>query len=521
VLSVRAVAGSPWRPLPGTEGATGPFWSTDSQSLGFFAGGQLKTIRISGGGARIVTDAPGVEEIPAGAWSRSGFIVFGGNGALWKVRADSGNRVPVTTLVKGQNAHRWPAFLDDEHFLYLARTDSEYELRIGSLTAGDIASLGPFESNAVHAAGHLLFVRDRKLMARPFDVASRQWKGDPVVVADGAAVIGYLQRGQFSVSSTGRLAFSQVATGVPSYQLTWKDREGTSVGTVGAPGVFFNMDLSSDERHLAISQFREEPGRPGAPFGVDIWDIDLGRDGAARRLTDDPAREFNPAWSDDGKWFAFNSSREAGHGNLLRRSFDGTGADRSLRSSVRPLMSRDLSPGDEYLLYVEVGAATKRGLWTLSLTRDEQPSEFLDTKHSEDCGAFSPDGRWIAYVSDESGKNQVYVRPFPVGEGMFPISRDGGWAPIWRKDGRELFFLAPDGGLMAASISVVRGRLEAFAPKRLFPTGLGTGTHHKPYAVADKGQRFLFPVAIDPPSAAPINVVLDWPSRLPNHRPQP
>ena len=205
VLWVRTIGSPPWRPLPGTEGASGPFWSPDSQSIGFFAGDQLKTIRVSSGTLKIVSDAP-VGAIPAGAWSRSGFIVFGGNGRLWKVRYTGGNSVAATTLVNGQNAHRWPAFLDDEHFLYLSRADVDYELRIGSLTAGDTASLGPFESNAVYAAGHLLFVRGQKLMARPFDATSRRWTGDPVVVVDKTAVTGYLQRGQFSVSSTGVLA---------------------------------------------------------------------------------------------------------------------------------------------------------------------------------------------------------------------------------------------------------------------------------------------------------------------------
>ena len=185
------------------------------------------------------------------------------------------------------------------------------------------------------------------------------------------------------------------------------------------------------------------------------------------------------------------------------------------------VLAPDWSPDDRHLLYTKLSATTQRGLWTLSLTGDRQQSVFLDTKHNETSGVFSPDGRWIAYVSDESGRNQVYVRPFPLREGLSSISRDGGWAPRWRADGRELFFLAPDGAMMAAGIRVVNGQVDATVPQRLFVTGLGSTTHELPYAVTAAGQRFLIPVAADPPGAAPISVVMDWPGRLPRHQPEP
>ena len=213
----------------------------------------------------ILSDAP-VGQGPSGAWSPSGFIVFGGTNRLWKVRERGGNPAPVTTLLKGQVGHQSPSFLDNEHFLYLVHADIDYELRVGSLTAGDIESLGPFESNAVYAAGHVLFVRRGRLMARPFDAASRRWTGDPVVAADETGVAGYGRRGQFSVSSTGVLAYCRVGSGVVPSQLTWMGRNGTPAGTAGEPGVFFNMNLSPNERYVAVSQYMEEDRSTRVPL---------------------------------------------------------------------------------------------------------------------------------------------------------------------------------------------------------------------------------------------------------------
>ena len=204
---------------------------------------------------------------------------------------------------------------------------------------------------------------------------------------------------------------------------------------------------------------------------------------------------------------------------MFRRRSSGAGEDEPLLRLAGGSRAPAWSRGDRHLLYTTLSATTQNDLWTLSLTGDRQQSVFLDTKHNETSGVFSRDGRWIAYVSDEPGRNQVYVRPFPRREGLSPISRDGGWAPQWRGDGTELFFLAPDGWMMAAGIRVVDGGIDGTVPQRLFNTGLGSTTHDLPYAVAGGGQRFLIPVAVDPPRAAPINVVMDWPGGLPSHRP--
>ena len=229
MLWVRPIARPQWRRLAGTEGAAAPFWSPDSESIGFFADNQLKTIRLKGGSPRGLCEAT-LAKWSTGAWNRRGVIVFGGLGALLMVRSTGGTPTPVTTLVKSETAHRWPAFLpDDDHFLYLAQRSGANELRVGSLTSTETASLGPFESNAMYAQEHLLFVRAGSLMAQSFDRTTRQLKGDPFVLAEQTGVVTPNRRGLFSASATGVLAYTRM--GRLLAQLTWKDREGKTLDT--------------------------------------------------------------------------------------------------------------------------------------------------------------------------------------------------------------------------------------------------------------------------------------------------
>ncbi len=502
-LWVRSVAALEPRPVAGTEGARNPFWSPDSQSIGYFADDKLKTVRVTGGSPVDVCPGPGTSgaSAPSGTWNNSGVIVFGpSQGTLYKVDSNAGTATPVTTTTDG-TVHRWPWFLPDgRHFLFLALRGEKGELRVGSLESPDSVTLAPAESHVTFAAGHLFFVRGGNLMAQPFDADARRPTADPLYLGAQAGVDPPWQRGMFSVSRTGRLVYRPTARA--RAQLTWLDRGGRSVGTVGDPGVFFNLDLSPDQQRVAISKLTE---RPGADATFDIWLMDVAT-GILSKLTDDPAWEFDPAWSPDGTQVAFNSNRpRPGPYGLFVRASNSSGKDVPLveRESGVNASSPDWSRKD-VIVY-----ASGDGLWTLRMTGDRKPTIFLSTQQARHGGVFSPDGRWIAYDSDATGRNEVYVRPFPAREGVFPISRDGGSHARWRDDGKELFFLAPDRTMMAARIDAARS-FTASVPQPLFPSQLGS-PGNRPYAVTRDGQRFLIPIE----AHEPLRTVMDWRALLP------
>ena len=504
LLWIRAIASSGWRQLAGTEGALNPFWSPDSQAIGFFANHKLRTVRTSGELPISLCDARSFDNA-GGAWSSTGVIIFGVEDVIQQVSSRGGKPTTVTRLVNGDTAHRWPAFLPDgRHFLYLAQRPGLNELRVGSLTSDRTESLGRSESDARYDGDRLVFVRGGALMAQPFDVSTFKTKGDAVVIANEVAVVDPTARGVFSISG-GALAYSRV--GRTMNQLTWFDRKGQPVGTIGNPGFHINLNLSPDNRRLAASLLTEQPD---SQSNVDIWIIDLARVATPQRITDHPAREFDPVWSPDGTQVAFTSDRTGEKNSLYVRSSSGSGEDQLLVKSETVITTPDWSR-DDVIMFSERGSATQSDLWTLSRSGERKRSVFLQTAYDELAAAFSPDGRWIAYESNKSGRNEVYVRPFPVNEQVLPISRDGGRAPRWRADGRELFFLAPDGTVMTAATDTT-GDLTAAVAKPLFPTGSSFTGNLRPYAVTRDGQRFLIPVPRKEPDS--ITVVLNWPAAV-------
>jgi Tol biopolymer transport system component len=290
------------------------------------------------------------------------------------------------------------------------------------------------------------------------------------------------------------------------FDLVWHNRSGVKVEIVGEPGVYRHLDISPDDQRVAVSRQTQQPGKP---IQMDIWTIDLRPGGGASRVTDDPAFEADPAWSGDGRYLAFNSNVLAPQGRrsgLVIRPSDGSGQDVRLVDNGRLIASPDWSLKNDHIVYTD-----DSDLWTVPTAGDRKPSVFLKTKAAEKEPVFSPDGRWVAYSSDSSGHDEVYIRPFPHGDSVHQVSRAGGWAPRWRGDGQELFFLSLDSTVHAVSIDPATGTTVG-VPRALFPTGLRHGWQFRPYDVTRDGQRFLVPTMRP---SDDFRVVLNWRTLLP------
>ena len=511
-LCVRSLAAVDARPIRGTDGARNPFWSPDSQSIGFFAGNQLKTVKASGDAAVVpLTWSVSMPEnweslgmAPAGTWNSQDIVVFGpsSDGNLYQINVKRGGMAtpvtpPVTT--RQTSLHRRPSFLPDgQRFLYVAGLGTKNELRVGSLTTADTVVIETFESPVAYAAGHVFFTRGGNVMAQSFNEATLRLEGDPVRLRAQVRTDRSGNRG-FSVSTNGRFVFLPPPRTEP--QLTWLDRSGRPVGTVGAPGFSGgNLDVSPDGQQLAFAKLVHTPEEQ-----TDIWLIELAT-GRATPLTDDPAGDYDPTWSPDGKYIVFNSRRPGGAGLFLRAS-DGSGVDVPLakveKSEATSFTVASWSRAG-VLIFNVLNKNLDFDLWTLSMSGDRTRSVFVSSKSSELNGTFSPDGRWVAYQSNASGRYEIVVRPFPNKDPARTISRDGGQYPRWRGDGKELFFVSPDGTMMAAGFDATNGVSQG-VPQPLFPTQI-RGGDNRPYAVDKSGQRFLLQVAPDPQ----VVVVMDW-----------
>jgi Tol biopolymer transport system component/tRNA A-37 threonylcarbamoyl transferase component Bud32 len=497
---VRPIGALEYRAVDGTNGATFVFWKPDGREIGFFSGGKLKTVRLDAGGAVEVCDAPVGSRFDAGAaWNSDNMIVFmSQSGALQRVSTSGGAPVPVTELQPGDTAHRWPSFLPDgRHFLYLAQQGkASGDLRIASLDDTSTVSLGRFESNALYSDGHLLFLSGGQLMARSFDPSKRRLTGEPFLVGLPTKHLSSAGLGTFSVSSTGLLADhgGGIAAG---FRLTWMDRGGTVQRTVSDTGVFLNLDLSPDETRVAAATF-------GDSLDSDIWILDLARNGDGVRLTTNPADEYDPKWSPDGSQIAFTSYSASVAYGLWRRP-SKTGGREELLVSADSVSAPEWSSDGNSILYTG-----PKGLWIRPLGGDQKPRPFLTRDFETKAASISPDGRWVAYSSNSSGRRyEVYVRSFPSGEDEHKISLDGGFAPRWRGDGKELFFLSPDAAMMAAEVDTTMNGFHAKVPVKLFETSLEQN-NYRPYTVSRDGRRFLLPVRVDPSGPDPITVLLNW-----------
>ncbi|MGQ0732287.1 MAG: protein kinase domain-containing protein [Acidobacteriota bacterium] len=500
-LWVRRLDKDSAQPLTGTAGAEDPFWSGDGRSIGFFAGGKLKRIDLAGGQAQILADAPTPR---GGTWNVAGTIVYAPfNGSLRRIAATGGEAAEATTLLDGQVNHRFPQFLPDgRHFLFQSSRPPEANgVFLGSLdgtppkwlTASDTfgAYLGP---------DRVLFMRQGALRARRLDLTRGELVGDPEVLADGVAFDPSAMVGGFSTSSNGRFAYRGGA--ISRRHLTWFDRSGNIVGHVGEPDVetLRGLDLSPDGRRVVVDRT--------VLANRDVWLIDR-TTGGLTRFTFDPAVDGYPVWSPDGSQIVFETNRRGDYDLYVKPA--GGAAERALLEAPRNQWPLGWSHDGRFLLYHD--AANSGDLWALPMTgADRTPIAVATTAFVESDGALSPDGRWVGYQTNESGRFQIVVQPFPNATWKRQVSTRGAVSPRWSADGRELYYLALDGMLNAVAIKETETDLQAGLPLPLFQTRLvaasGTGIR-KEYAVAPDG-RFLVNRPVDENSASPITLVLNW-----------
>ncbi|HYM13018.1 MAG TPA: protein kinase [Bryobacterales bacterium] len=500
--------------LGGTEGASFPFWSPDSRWIGFFADGKLKKAEVSGAPPQTIANAPVGR---GGAWNRDGVILFAPNvySPLAQVPATGGEPKPVTGLDTSheETSHRWPQFLPDgRRFLYFILAGPEHQgIYAGSLDSKEKTLLLASQYSAAYGMGHLLFVRERALLAQRFDAGKLQLAGESLPVAEPVGTT--LFRTRASLSETGVLVY--YGAGTAGVRLQWFDRGGKALEAVGPPGGYLSVDLSPDGRRLAADRNDTQPGNR------DIWLFDLAR-GASTRFTFRPAFNDSPAWSPDGRRIAFRSNRE-GAFNLYQKDASGAGEEELLLKTPSNKVPTGWSPDGRWLLYNEQDPKTRMDLWLLRLDGRQparQPQPWLRTEFDERFGQFSPDGQWVAYDSNESGRHEVYVRPFAAGgaagAGQSQVSTGGGEQPRWRGDGKELFYLGPDRQLMAVEVKTTGGRFEAGLPRALFPTraAIIPGLFHTVYAVRADGQRFLILSEGEDVPSQPATVVLNWTAGL-------
>jgi Tol biopolymer transport system component len=497
------------RELPGTEGGHFPFWSPDSRSLGFFADGKLQRLDLDGGPATILADAPNAR---GGTWSSRGVIVFApsASGTLLKIAATGGPTTRVTTLdsARGENTHRWPLFLPDgRRFLYLVRGDKP---GIDGIWTGSLD--GPQEKTAIFETStaiaysaargkrpdYLYWVRQASLMAQPFDVQHERLLGDPVSVpgANSISLMPGYGRSSVSVSDNGIILFG---TGSDRYQLTWFDRAGKPLATVSQPDRYGSLRISPDGRTIA-AVLEDSSGNP------DISLLDLTR-GIPSRLTFGGAFGTG-VWSPDGQRVAYHILYGT---KLFVRSAAGAGKEELVLQSQSAIYANDWSPDGRYLVYSQLNSEGRTELWLLPIDGNRQPVPFLKTAFNTLQAQVSPDGKWISYTSDESGRYEIYVQSFPIGGARWRVSNGGGNLARWRKDGRELFYRAPDGELMVASVRTIPAGLEFGIPTALFRISEQQGQQAYPYDVAADGQRILVLVSSQATAdSVSLTVLVNW-----------
>ena len=508
------------QPLAGTENASFPFWSPDSRSIAFLAQGKLKRIEAAGGPVVTLCDAT---LSSGGTWNSDNVILFTPRpgSSIHRVAATGGTPVPVTTLnpEKGDAQHFHPSFLPDgRHFLYFVVgsksggiTDPR-AVEIGSLDPQELTKeIVPEGSNAQYANGHLIFLREGTLVAQRFDTERLQLSGQPLPLVEQVQIAGAGSTGvagAFSVSNTGVLAY-QVGL-ITRSQLAWFDRSGKQLGTLGDQADYGEVNLSPDDSRAAVSIL------DASAATRDLWVVDVAR-GLRERLTFDPSDDFAPLWSPDGSRIIYSSRRRQGTIHLYERASSGTGKEQLVFEDGLGKFASDWSADGRFVAFIGGGGIIARSdIWVLSLHGERKAAPFVEGPFPESHAQFSPDARWIAYMSSDSGRPELYVSAYPGSSERHRVSTDGGGWPRWRHDGKELFYLAPDGTLMAVPVDGQSPTFKVGAGRALFKVRLRPVVRldAAKYDVSIDGQRFLINTFVEEMTSPAIQLVVNWPASL-------
>jgi eukaryotic-like serine/threonine-protein kinase len=481
--------------LAGTDDAKFPFWSADGQHIGFVTDRGLTRISVAGGPPQDLAPA---SIMSSGAWSDEGILLFAGREqpGIYRIRATGGSAAAVTTLNASREEllHAHPRFLPGgKQFLYFVRSRKpEYTgVYVGSLDADNGKLLLHTQTHAEYVApGYLVFVRQSMLMAQRFNIPRLELEGDPFPVVQAVNANTDNGASGFSVSRDGSLVYHATD---PQDHLKWVDRQGTVTTSLGPPGFYRGVELSSDDRKVLVRIRGTDVG-----FNTDLWVIDPSRDIRSRVTVN--ARSQNARWSPDGQHVFFDSQRPFDSGVYRKRS-DGSGPEELVWKTDGTLAD----VGKDGHLLVEEGPTCK----IVEPLAQTKAATFIESPFISSCGRFARDGRFVAYTQNESGRAEVYVVPFPQGTPRLQVSKDGGRQPRWRKDGGELFYLSPDGALMSVTLTYAPN-LHASAPRELFRAGVMGGGLLPQYSVTDDGQRFLMIDQVNDSQAEGLTVIAHW-----------
>jgi serine/threonine protein kinase len=493
--------------VPGNTEAIDPFWSPDCRSIAFFADGKLKRVSAAGGPIQVICDA-GTSR--GGTWSKDNVIVFApaASGGLYRVDAAGGDPVQVTSpdSTRGETAHRYPCFLPDgKHFLFLAipQRNGLYDVFVGSLGSQKRKLILRVTRAPQYAApGFLVFSRGGLLMAQRFDPGRIETQGDAVTIAETPNSSGYVGSPTASASSTGAVVYRRETLG--NTELGWYNRRGELISRIPVPlGLFVAPQVSPDGSQVALTSFDGS--------NSDLWLIDIRR-GTSTRLTSDGGEKGGAKWSSDGARIIYGSDRR-GEKTIYLKSLRG-GGDELLYRSPKPWTTVwDWSRDGRYAVIREIDPVTGPDLWVLPTFGERKPFPYLNTRFAEEQGALAPNGRWMAYTSDESGRGEVYVQAFPKPGDKQQISVDGGQRPVWSRDGRELFYTHTSGRTMSVSIRADTASIDVGAPRTLFTWPTEAFARLRGTDAASDGRFVVALVTSDGASKVPA-LILNWPELM-------